>query len=139
MSGWVWDRRALLDALTARGYDIDPPRAETDGKVMTARRQRGNRVQRIAIDAAGRFRGEITTSLAESARSFAVAGSELRVVTTDQSVVSITGDLKDPSALAAVVDALDGIAAARPGALPDVPPGSTSDDVLSRKPRQRRP
>lgn len=132
MSGWIWDRPALQDALTARGYDIDPPRAETDGKVVTARRQRGNRVQCVAFDAAGRFRGEITTSLAESARSFAVAGSELRVVSTDQSVVSVSGEVSDFEALAAVVDALDGIVATRPAALPNNPPASTSDDVQSR-------
>jgi hypothetical protein len=85
---------ALTDVLRRFGYDVEPPRpGEASGRSIVARRDLGDRVVLLAIDAAGRFRVEITRVIAERAAEDAIAGAPVRLVETVTRALTISGTI----------------------------------------------
>lgn len=110
--GFSWNPTELAEMLRRRGYDVD----ETDawlgaGGSIAARRERSDRAQLVVVDAAGRFKAEITAIGSDTARWVELGGVEARLVETEQTVTVVTATLPDSAALAPLLDALDRLGA----------------------------
>lgn len=122
---FFWDPLAVRDALRGLGFDADLSDAWAGGAIR-ARRERGGRACVLVVDAAGRLRAEMTAVLDESGRAAAAAGVPLRVVTTTERRVTVTGTVPTLATLAPIVAALDDLAdpdlPPPAAAIPDLPP-----------------
>ena len=119
---------ALPEMLRRFGYDIEAPReGETAGRSIVARRDRGDRVIVLAVDAAGRFRVDIAQVLAERAAQDAIAGAPVRLVETVTRALTIAGTITAWEQMAEFLEELEGFAAEarRPDREP--PPSPTRD------------
>lgn len=122
---FAWDPLAANDALAALGFDVDLRDAWATGNLQ-ARRDRGERATLVALDAAGRLRVEVTTTLAETASDADAAGIALRIVAVAQRVVTATGTLPVLSALAAAIAAAEAAAERGLAALPPIAEDATA-------------
>ncbi len=112
---FTWDPLAIRDALRGLGYDADLSDAWSGGTIR-ARRERGDRACVLVLDAAGRLRAEVTALLDETGRAGAAGGVPIRMVTTTERTVIVTGTMPTLASVAAVVAALDDLAD------PELPP-----------------
>ena len=90
---------AIRDRLQEIGYDIASPQsgAPPRGSIV-ARRDLGDRVIVLAIDAGGRFRAEITWVVGEWPSQDQIAGVPVQVVDAVSRAVTVTGELAGPGA-----------------------------------------
>jgi hypothetical protein len=114
---------ALRDRLQEIGYDIASPQSGAPlGGSIVARRDLGDRVVVLAIDAGGRFRAEITWVVGEWPSQDQIAGVPVQVVDAVSRAVTVTGELAGPEQVIEVVTSLGTIAswagAAESDALP---------------------
>ena len=98
------DPGELQETLRSFGYDIDP--AATSGGAIVARRDLGDRVILLAIDANGRFRVEITWVVGEWPSRDEISGVPLRIVDAVTRAVTVTGQAERPGQFAEIVAAL---------------------------------
>jgi hypothetical protein len=101
------DSDNLRETLRNFGYDIDP--AAVSGGAIVARRDLGDRVILLAIDASGRFRVEITWVVGEWPSRDEIAGVPLRIVYAVTRGVTVTGQAARPEQIADVAAALGSI------------------------------
>src|SRR5215207_4449126 len=103
---------AIRDRLQEIGYDIASPQsgAPPRGSIV-ARRDLGDRVVVLAIDAGGRFRAEITWIVGEWPSQDEIAGVTVRVVDSVSRAVTVSGQLSGPEQVIAVVSDLGTIVA----------------------------
>ena len=114
---------AIRDRLQEIGYDIASPQSGAPlGGSIVARRDLGDRVVVLAIDAGGRFRAEITWVVGEWPSQDQIAGVPVQVVDAVSRAVTVTGELAGPEQVIEVVTSLGTIAswagAAESDALP---------------------
>ena len=114
---------AIRDRLQEIGYDIASPQSGAPlGGSIVARRDLGDRVVVLAIDAGGRFRAEITWVVGEWPSQDQIAGVPVHVVDAVSRAVTVTGELAGPEQVIEVVTSLGTIAswagAAESDALP---------------------
>ena len=114
---------AIADRLREIGYDIASPQSGAPlGGSIVARRDLGDRVVVLAIDAGGRFRAEITWVVGEWPSQDQIAGVPVQVVDAVSRAVTVTGELAGPEQVIEVVTSLGTIAswagAAESDALP---------------------
>jgi hypothetical protein len=103
--GWNPDQvRAML---TARGYDIDPGAIRYGGNSLSARRERAGAAQLFVIDSSGQFRAELTVMAGENRRSTMIGPVPVVVVSQQQRVFTVTGQLPAWHHLPAVLTQLD--------------------------------
>jgi hypothetical protein len=117
----------LVETLRRFGFDIEPPRpGEPPASGLIARRDIGERVVLLAIDTSGRFRIEVTWTVAEHAARDEIAGVPVRVVETMERTLTIAGQVDEAERMAAVIAALGALVswASRSGAEPPVPPAA---------------
>ena len=108
---WRQVMPTLADRLREFGYDIEHSGSnDPSGGSIVARRNRGDRVVVIAIDAGGRFRVTITWMVGEWPSRDEIAGVPVRVVDAVSRSVTVTGQLESPEQVAAVVDGMSTIA-----------------------------
>jgi hypothetical protein len=102
---------AIRDRLQEIGYDIASPQsgAPPRGSIV-ARRDLGDRVIVLAIDAGGRFRAEITWVVGEWPSQDQIAGVPVQVVDAVSRAVTVTGELAGPEQVIEVVTSLGTIA-----------------------------
>ena len=102
---------AIRDRLQEIGYDIASPQsgAPPRGSIV-ARRDLGDRVIVLAIDAGGRFRAEITWVVGEWPSQDQIAGVPVHVVDAVSRAVTVTGELAGPEQVIEVVTSLGTIA-----------------------------
>src|SRR3954469_23243171 len=102
---------AVQDNLSRIGYDIEPAQpGDPPHATVVARRDLGDRVIKVAIDAGGRFRFDISTVADEWSRSLIVAGVPVRAVETIRRTLNLTGQISsqdDASRLIAALANLD--------------------------------
>jgi hypothetical protein len=122
---------ALAATLRRFGYDIEPARSgHAAGESIIARRDLGNRVILIAIDAGGRFRVEITQVIAERAAADTIAEvAPVRVVETITRTLMIAGTIADRERMADIIVALEGYLAG-PTEADEHPPFVSHPDFL---------
>ncbi len=97
----------LSESFREIGYDIaSSPSGSPPGDSIVARRDLGDRVVVLAIDASGRFRAEITWVVGEWPSRDEVAGVPVRVIDTVSRAVTVTGQMSGPDQLMAVVKGL---------------------------------
>ena len=111
---WTWNPDALSEALAAARFDVDRTDASPigGGGSLTARRDSGNTVVLLAVDAGGRFRVTITRQAAEPASSTATLdGLTVRVLTELTSRTTARGDLTDFSQFQTLLQNLDRLGA----------------------------
>jgi hypothetical protein len=102
---------SIADRLRQIGYDIASSQSSApQGGSIVARRDRGDRVMVLAVDAGGRFRAEITSIVGEWPSRDEIAGVAVRVVDSVSRAVTITGQLSDPEQVVEVVTSLSTIA-----------------------------
>ena len=102
---------AIEDRLRQIGYDIASPQSSAPpGGSIVARRDLGDRAVVLAIDAGGRFRGEITWVVGEWSSQDEIAGVAVRVVDSVTRAVTISGQLSEPEQVVEVVTGLARIA-----------------------------
>jgi hypothetical protein len=101
------DLGELLETLRSFGYDIDP--AATRGGAIVARRDLGDRVILLAIDASGRFRVDITWVVGEWPSRDEIAGVPLRIVDAVSRAVTVTGQAARPEQITGVAAVLGSI------------------------------
>jgi hypothetical protein len=100
-----WQPDQLRAELEQAGFDIVESRLglRDGGGSLVARRDRGDRVEMISLDAGGRFRLTVTAVVGESSRAATVAGRPVRVVETVRRESTVAGTLDDPGQLEALV------------------------------------
>jgi hypothetical protein len=97
----------LADSLRDLGYDIEPAQPGVpSGASLVARRDRGERVIVLALDAGGRFRIDLTWTIGEWSARDELAGVPLRVVDTVSRSTNVVGYLARPEQILGVVAAL---------------------------------
>lgn len=119
------DLRRLSQTLREIGFDIEPPRpGDPPDAGIVARRDLGERVVLLTVDSGGRFRIEVTWTVAEHAAGDEIAGVPVRVVETTNRAVSIAGQVAEMGRMTAVIEALGALVtwASRSGTEPPVPP-----------------
>ena len=108
---WRQAMPALADKLRDFGYDIVPPKSgEPPGASMVARRDLGDRVVVLAIDAGGRFRATITWVVGEWPSEDEIAGVPVRVIDAVSRAVTVTGTLDGPEQVAEIIAGLRTVA-----------------------------
>jgi hypothetical protein len=112
-----WEERwrealpSIADRLRQIGYDIASSQSSaSQGGSIVARRDRGDRVIVLAVDAGGRFRAEITWVVGEWPSQDEIAGVAVRVVDAVSRAVTITGQLSEPEQLFDVIAGLGAVA-----------------------------
>src|SRR3954452_311578 len=117
---------AIARGMRENGYDIASPQSGAPpGGSIVARRDLGDRAVVLAIDAGGRFRGEVTWVVGEWPSQDEIAGVAVRVVDSVSRAVTVTGQLSEPEQ---VVEVAAGLGTIAPWAgIPDseAPPPST--------------
>ena len=103
---------AIRDRLQEIGYDIASPQSGAPPDSIVARRDLGDRVIVLAIDAGGRFRAEITWVVGEWPSQEQIAGVPVQVVDAVSRAVTVTGELAGPEQVIEVVTSLGTIASA---------------------------
>ena len=95
---------SIADRLRQIGYDIASSQSSgPQGGSIVARRDRGDRVIVLAVDAGGRFRAEITWIVGEWPSQDEIAGVTVRVVDSVSRAVTITGQMSDPEQVFEVI------------------------------------
>jgi hypothetical protein len=93
------------------GYDIASSQSSgPQGGSIVARRDHGDWVIVLAVDAGGRFRAEITRIVGEWPSQDEIAGVAVRVVDSVSRVVTITGQLSEPEQVFDVIAGLGAVA-----------------------------
>jgi hypothetical protein len=102
---------AIADRLREIGYDIVSSQSSAPpGGSIVARRDLGDRVVVLAVDAGGRFRAEITWVVGEWPSQDEIAGVAVQIVDSVSRAVTVTGRLSGPEKVAEVVSGLGAIA-----------------------------
>lgn len=106
---WLAEARPVLEATLGQlGYDIDPPRpGHPPVGGLVARRDRGERVTLLAVDAGGRFRAEITWLVGEWPSRDVIGGVPVRVVDGVSRAVTITGQAQEARQMVEFIIALE--------------------------------
>ncbi|HEX2282146.1 MAG TPA: hypothetical protein VHG52_10355 [Thermomicrobiales bacterium] len=119
---------SIADRLRQIGYDIVSSQSSApQGGSIVARRDRGDRVIVLAVDAGGRFRAEITWVVGEWPSRDEVAGVAVRVVDSVSRLVTITGQLSEPEQLFDVIAGLGAVAAWESAAGSEAAPVASED------------
>lgn len=126
---WIWNPDALSAILSAAGFDVDRTNASPigGGGSLTARRDRGEAVDLVAVDAGGRVRATITRQAAAPTSSSApLDGVTLRLLTELTRTTTLAGELTDLGQFQILVSHLDDLgsdhAVDHPAASPLPPP-----------------
>lgn len=102
---------AVADNLSRIGYDIEPEQpGDPPHSSVVARRDLGDRVIVVALDAGGRFRIDISSIADEWSQSLSVAGIPVRAVETVRRSLTLTGQIgsgDEASRLLAALSNLD--------------------------------
>jgi hypothetical protein len=101
-----WPPAQLVTSLRQLRFDLEATDAGAEGSLI-ARRDLGERVIVLALDRSGRFRIEITRTVGEQSAQGEIAGVAVHVVGTITRTATITGQAADPSAILAVVSAVE--------------------------------
>ena len=102
---------SIAERLRQVGYDIASSQSSApQGGSIIARREHGDQVIVLAVDAGGRFRAEITWVVGEWPSRDEVAGVAVRVVDSVSRVVTITAQLSEPEQLFDVIAGLGAFA-----------------------------
>ena len=108
---WHQSFPAIADRLREIGYDIASPQSGAPpGGSIAARRDLGDRVIVLAIDAGGRFRAEIAWVVGEWPSRDEIAGVPVQVVDAVTREVTVTGQMAGPEQVIEVVNGLGTIA-----------------------------
>jgi hypothetical protein len=110
---------AVQDNLSRIGYDIEPAQpGDPPNASVVARRDLGDRVILVAIDAGGRFRIDISRRLEEWSQPDSIAGIAVRVVETVSRSLTLTGQIGDQEEAGKLIAALTNLYLTlnRPGA-----------------------
>ena len=113
---WPRDAPTLVAALEAAGFDVDDAHAALrgGGGSLSARRERGSRVEVVTLDAGGRLQVAVTVSEGEAGVGRReVAGVAVRGVESATRRLDLSGRLDQATQLAPLL-----------AALPDLGPGS---------------
>jgi hypothetical protein len=101
----------VADNLSRIGYDIEPEQpGDPPHSSVVARRDLGDRVIVVALDAGGRFRIDISSIADEWSQSLSVAGIPVRAVETVRRSLTLTGQIgsgDEASRLLAALSNLD--------------------------------
>lgn len=114
---WTWNPDALAAALSAAGFDVDRTNASPigGGGSLTARRDRGETVDLVAVDAGGRVRATLTRQAAAPAPTSAtINGLTVRILTELTRTTTIVGQLTDLHQFQALLAHLDTVGAGNP-------------------------
>ena len=107
--GWTFRPERLTETLEAAGFDVD--RSDVDatrhGGSLTARRERGDGVILVAVDAAGRLRITVTERRGETAGAARLGSVDLREIEETVRTRTLTGRLADAADLDGVLADLD--------------------------------
>ena len=117
---------AIADSLREMGYDIASSQSGAPpGGSIVARRDLGDRVVMLAIDAGGRFRADLTWIIGEWPSQDEIAGVTVRVVDAVSRAVTVTGQLSGPEQVIEIVTGLGTIASWADVSDSETPPPST--------------
>jgi hypothetical protein len=101
---------AVQDNLNRIGYDIEPAQpGDPPNSAIVARRDLGDRVIQVAIDAGGRFRIEISSVVDEWSRSLIIAGVPAHAVETSHRTLNLTGQISSQEEASRLIAALSNV------------------------------
>jgi hypothetical protein len=101
---------AMQDNLSRIGYDIEPAQpGDPPHSSVVARRDLGDRVVLVAIDASGRFRIDISRMVDEWSQAATVAGIPVHAVETVRSSLNLTGQISSQVEANSLVAALSNL------------------------------